>query len=43
MNIQTNLFYNDDDEEILEFINYRRRPYYTVRDIINPYVEITLE
>ncbi|CAI6372056.1 unnamed protein product [Macrosiphum euphorbiae] len=34
MNIQPNLLFDDDDDEILEFINYRRRPY-TVRDRIN--------
>jgi len=27
MNIQPNLLFDDDDDEILEFINYRRRPY----------------
>jgi len=34
MNIQPYLLFDDDDDEILEFINYRRRPY-TVRDRIN--------
>ncbi|CAI6359257.1 unnamed protein product [Macrosiphum euphorbiae] len=34
MNIQPNLLFDDDDDEILEFNNYRRRPY-TVRDRIN--------
>jgi len=34
MNIQPNLLFDDDDGEILEFINYRQRPY-TVRDRID--------
>jgi len=34
MNIQPNLLFDGDDDEILEYINYRRRPY-TVRDGIN--------
>jgi len=34
MNIQQNMLYDNDDDEILEFINHWQRPY-IVRGIIN--------